>query len=295
MASPVLSVIVATHNNLELLRRCLDGWRRHADGQPLEIIVVEDGCVDGTPEYLAGLERTDWGRRHLRWVHEDDVNELMCTNRGFAEARGELILSYHDDMFLHAAWFVPELIATFRAYPEIGLMSLSRGLFFTPTEKPLDSWHDTIDWERVQSTLGPPPLNWLRIQEVDGVMRPWLVRRACVEKVGPLDPAFRPTEWDEVDFCYRIREAGWKVATHGYERDGAYTHALSSTMSKVPSERRMAVALRNARLFYERWGTTIAREHPRARRTWPRRLVPGAALGTMASAALHLLPKRAKA
>ena len=47
------------------------------------------------------------------------------------------------------------------------------------------------------------------------------------------------TEWDEADLCFRIREAGWKIATHGYERAGAYDHLGSSTLKKTlsPSKR----------------------------------------------------------
>ena len=289
---PVLSVVIATHDNLAMLRDCVDGWRRHASTQPVELIVIEDGCTDGTPAYLDEVAATEWGRRHLRWVHESDVHELACTNRGFAEARGELVLSWHDDMFLRAGWLVPELLATFRAYPEIGLLSLSRGLNFTPVDEPLATWHDTVDWRRVQSTIGRAPLNWVRLQEVDGVMRPWVVRRACIDRVGPLDPVYRPTEWDEVDFCYRIRDAGWKVATHGYERGGAYLHALSTTYGRTPSERRMAQGLRNARIFFERWGEHIRREHPRPRRTWTRRATAEGWRATAAALLRHAAPGR---
>ncbi|HET7464273.1 MAG TPA: glycosyltransferase [Longimicrobium sp.] len=287
-----LSVIIATHDNLELLKRCLDGWRRHADGQPVELIVVEDGCTDGTPDYLREVEATDWGRRHLRWVHTDDVHELLCTNRGFAEARAPLVLSWHDDMFLQGAWFVPELLATFRQIPRIGLLALSRGLDFSPVDEPLRTWHDSVDWRRVQSTIGPAPLNWARIQEVDGVMRPWVVRRECIDRVGPLDPAFRPTEWDEVDFCYRIRQAGWKIATHGFERDGAYLHAVSSTYGRTVSERRMEQGLRNARIFFERWSDTIRAEHGRAKARWRRRATPAGWAATLAQIARYAAGQR---
>ena len=287
MTDLALSVVIATHDNLGMLRDCLDGWRRHADGAPVELIVVEDGCTDGTPEYLAETAATDWGRRHLRWVHEDDVHELMCTNRGLREARAPLVLSWHDDMFLRGRWMVDEIVATFAAYPEIGLLALSRGLTFAHVGEAMETWADSVDWRRMQSTVGPPPFNWLRLQEVDGVMRPWVVRRACVEKVGPLDELFRPTEWDESDMAYRIREAGWKVATHGYERDGAYLHALSSTLSRTPSARLQAVALRNARLFWERWGEAVKRDQDRPRATWRRRATAAGWAATAAEALRH--------
>jgi GT2 family glycosyltransferase len=284
---PQLTVVVATHDNLDHLRRCLAGWERWAADQPVEVLVVEDGCTDGTVEYLTALAETPWGRRSLRWVHEDDAHELVCTNRGLSEARAPLVLSWHDDMELRCGWLVPELLDTFRAYPEIGLLSLSRGLYLHAVDAPVRTWEDSIDWRRVESTIGPSPGNWLRLYEVDGVMRPWVVRRECIDRVGPMDPVFRPTEWDEVDLCYRIRQAGWGVATHGFERDEAYLHAVSSTFGRTPSERRMATGLRNAQIFFERWGATIALEKGRARRSWRRRARFAGWMGTAASALRH--------
>ena len=90
MTSPKLSVIIPTFNNVAVLRRCLESWERYASDQPVELIVVEDGCRDGTVDYLREVERTPWGLRVLRWVHEDDVNQLRCNNRGFREARAPL-------------------------------------------------------------------------------------------------------------------------------------------------------------------------------------------------------------
>lgn len=279
--SPRLSVIIATHDNQPVLARCLDAWRRFASHQAVELLVIEDGCTDGTAEYLYGLQTEPWGDIDLRIFHEENVHELMCTNRGLREARAPLIMSWHDDMFLQGGWLVPELLATFARYPDIGLLSLSRGLQCSPVPEPVQTFEDSIDWRRLQSTIGSAPLNWIRLTEVDAVMRPWAVRRACLDQVGLLDEAFRPTEWDEADLCYRIREAGWKIATHGYERDGAYEHRLSTTLGRTAWSKRQATALRNARLFYERWDAVIAREHSRRRLTWRRRLSAGAATGTV--------------
>src|SRR3954468_16953228 len=202
-SAPALSVVVPTFNNEPVLRRCLDAWERFG-GTEVELIVVEDGCRDETPAYLDRVAGTPWGRRQLRWIHQDDAHELRCTNAGMALGRAPLVMAWQDDMLLRAAWLVPELIRTFASYDELGLMSLSRGLNCLPIEDPIRKWEDLIDWRRLQSTIGRRPWNWVRLQEVAIVMRPWVVRRACLEKVGPLDEAFRPTEWDEADLAYRI-------------------------------------------------------------------------------------------
>jgi len=293
IGSPALSVIIPTFNNLEVLKRCLASWQQWAADQPVELIVIEDGCKDGTADYLREVSETAWGRKFLRWVHENDVNQVKCNNRGFAEARSPLFMVWDDDMFLEADWFVPELIETFEAYPEIGLLSLIRGLNLFPLTYPIERWEDLHDPKHMVTSIGEGPLNWVRLAEVDIVIRPWVVRRACVEKVGPLDEAFCPIEWDEADFAYRIREAGYKIATHCYERLGAFTHLGSSTLGKLPSEKHKAMVLPNGKLFHERWAETVRKEHPRARRTWFRR-ISSRSLPQMAKRASHFALLRAK-
>ena len=77
-----------------------------------------------------------------------------------------------------------------------------------PVDEPIERWEDLQDWRRLKSTIGPFPWNWLRIQEVDSTIRPWVIRRECLERVGLLDEAFVPTEWDEADLAFRVRAAG---------------------------------------------------------------------------------------
>ena len=279
-SSPRLSIVIPTFNNLAVLRQSVDAWRDHG-GPDVELIVIEDGCRDGTAAFLEEIEATDWGARQLRWIHQADAHELRCTNAGFAAARGDLLMAWQDDMFVRVKWLVPELLRTLDTYPDIGMISLSRGLNCLPLDEPIDRWEHLIDWRRLQSTIGPAPWNWFLLQEVDAVIRPWVVRRACIERVGTLDEAFRPTEWDEADLAFRIRKAGWRIATSGYERLGAYEHLGSTTISRAPSAPYLARVLENGRLFHARWDAVIATDHSRPRRTWPRCLTAPAWVATL--------------
>ena len=266
--TPKLSVIIPTFHNVEVLRRCLDSWERCAASAPVELIVVEDSCRDRTAALLEERAATPWGNAHLRWIHEANVHELRATNRGLAEARAPLAMTWHDDMFLCAGWLVPELMATFDRYQDLGLLCLSRGILCHHVDEPITTWEELIDFRRLESTIGKRPFNWFRLQEVDAVIRPWVIRRACLDRVGALDEAFVPTGWDEADLAFRIRQAGWRVATHGYERDGAFVHQGSSTFAKFALD--TVQDLRNGLLFHQRWGDAIRREPPRVRRTWLR-------------------------
>ena len=68
-AEPVLSVVTPTFNNQPVLQKSLESWQRFANGQPVELLVIEDGCKDGTADYLKDVAQTDWGQRHLLWFH----------------------------------------------------------------------------------------------------------------------------------------------------------------------------------------------------------------------------------
>ena len=265
--TPSLSVVMPTFDNERVVRRAVESWRDAAVRHAVELVVVVDGSRDGTAAWLAGETATPWAHDHLRWMQLDNAHELRCTNAGFAAARAPLLAAWQDDMFLRGEWLVPELLRIFRRHPEIGLLSLSRGLTNHPHHDSIASWDDLVDWKRLQSTIGPRPWNWFRIQEVDGVIRPWVVRRACIEAVGALDEAYVPTEWDETDLAYRIRKAGWLTATCGYERLGGYTHLGSSTLGELSPAYKQRV-LKNGLLFHQRWDDTILRDHDRPRRTW---------------------------
>ena len=56
---PALSIVIPTFNNVAVLARCLDAWQTYAADQPVELIVIEDGCRDDTPQYLA--DAVSWG------------------------------------------------------------------------------------------------------------------------------------------------------------------------------------------------------------------------------------------
>ncbi|HZR23153.1 MAG TPA: glycosyltransferase [Vicinamibacterales bacterium] len=266
--TPKLSLVIPTFNNVKVLQQCLESWEQFGGDAPIELVVIEDGCRDETPAFLESAAATPWGREHLRWIHETNVHELRATNRGLREARAPLIMTWHDDMFVRVPWLASELIRIFERYPDIGLLCMSRGLTCTPCETPLATWTDAIDWKRLQSTIGQGLANWWSLYEVDAVVRPWVVRRECIDRVGVFDEAFVPTGWDESDLAFRIREAGWRVAVHGYERARAFKHLGSTTFTKYSLN--LERDLQNARLFYGRWERQIAAGADRRRHRWRR-------------------------
>lgn len=52
-----LSLVIALYNQLEFTRQCLASIKAHTPA-PFELILIDNGCVDGTTEYLRGVDAT---------------------------------------------------------------------------------------------------------------------------------------------------------------------------------------------------------------------------------------------
>ena len=87
---PSVSLIVLTHNELELTRVCLDSLERYTDYAEWNLILVDNGSSDGTPEYLQEYAAT---REHVRLIFNEENRGFPAgCNQGAAAADGELLV-----------------------------------------------------------------------------------------------------------------------------------------------------------------------------------------------------------
>lgn len=92
---PTISIIIPTHNRSASLLRTLDALRVQTYPlQQVEVLVVADGCSDGTVE----------GLRHytapfaLYFIEQTNQGAAAARNHGAAYAKGQLLLFLDDDV-----------------------------------------------------------------------------------------------------------------------------------------------------------------------------------------------------
>ncbi|MEZ4241922.1 MAG: glycosyltransferase family A protein [Myxococcota bacterium] len=175
MDGPLVTVLVCTFNRATLIADAL----RSALAQtwPCEVLVVDDGSTDGTPEVLAGFDGVD-GVRVLR--QEPNQGKPAALARGLAAARGEAILVLDDDDLL-----LPGAVEV-----------LARALFAAPSRVAV--WADTVvfdDDTGLPFAVRPAcrlPATYARravLQQVPGMPGATLVRTSAWREVGPCDPS----------------------------------------------------------------------------------------------------------
>ena len=113
---PLVSCIVLTHQFERFVGRAIDSvlaqeWPR----ERLDIVVIDDGSTDRTPEIVAR-----YGER-VTYVRKPNEGLMPSVNRGLAEARGDFItlVSGDDEVLPHRIRVELDVLA---ARPEVGLV-----------------------------------------------------------------------------------------------------------------------------------------------------------------------------
>ena len=113
---PSVSVVVPAYNLARFLGRAIDSaLAQDWPAEALEVIVVDDGSTDETPQVLAA-----YGDR-IRAIRQDNGGLVRAVDRGLAEVTGDYVALLDAD----DEWPVDRLtrhVAFLEAHPEVGLV-----------------------------------------------------------------------------------------------------------------------------------------------------------------------------
>jgi GT2 family glycosyltransferase len=269
-----VSIVIPSWNGIDLLKRFLPSVIEAAEdyleqsGAPVEILIVNDGSADGTPEYLLGEGfKTDPpgsgaseiealprpSRPDLRLINnEANIGFNKTCNRGFAEARYPLVFLLNNDVEVSAGAIAP-LVENFtdprvfaahcRVFEvedgeEVGtgkLGGFSRGFirvhrsYIPRLASPGAATKSDTPLYSIFATGGSAMFD----------------RRIFLD-IGAFDGLLSPIYWDDVDISYRAWKRGYTVA---YEPRSVVHHGVSSTMRRVNKRKIWRLKQRN-RLIY---------------------------------------------
>lgn len=115
---PQVSIVIATRNRREDLRRALASCLRQRD-VPFEVLVYDDASGDGTAAMVTGEFPTV---RLFR--SEENVDCVRHRNSGFRESQGEFVVSLDDDAEFSDPLTLARVVELFRAAPEAAIVAL---------------------------------------------------------------------------------------------------------------------------------------------------------------------------
>lgn len=236
------AIVILTYNNLEYTRGCLESIRRHTEEGSYRIIVVDNGSIDGSREWL----KTQQDIR-LRLNETNEGFPRGC-NLGIAMAEPEDdILLLNNDTVVTARW-LENLRACLYSSPEIG----AAGAVCNHNEnlQGADFRYDTLEEmaEQAERNNVSDPTRWEEKIFLIGFCM--LIRRAALDRAGPLDEAYSPGYVEDNDYSLRLISAGYRLMLC---RDCFVHHYLGSGFRKDLS-RFYPTLYANRRTFRHKWG-----------------------------------------
>lgn len=192
-AWPRITVVVCTYNGSATLRECLDGMARLRYPN-FEVIVIDDGSTDDSHVIARAYD--------VRLVRTENRGLSRARNLGMELATGEIIAYTDDDAYPDPDWLY---------YLAHGFLTTSFAAIGGPNLPPAG---DGIVAEAVANAPGGPTHVLLSDREAEHIPGCNMAfRTEQLRMLGGFDPQFR-TAGDDVDICWRIQAAGWRVGFH---------------------------------------------------------------------------------
>lgn len=204
-----LTIIIISWNTKELLAKCLDSIETHSPQQAYEIIVVDNGSHDGSPEMLTA----DYA--HIKLIaNKENVGFARANNQAIRMAQGEYVLLLNPDTEVREG-ALDVLIQFLDEHPRAGAAgarlfnpdgSLQHSCYPAPTL--FNEWLHLFHLDR-QRRGGMASWNTNQPREVEALLGACLmIRHDIIDAIGFLDEGFFMYS-EEIDYCYRLRQAGW--------------------------------------------------------------------------------------
>lgn len=233
-ARPEVSVVIVNWNSGETLGRCLGSVAEATRGIRAEVLVVDNASSDGSAEKMAG----ESGARLIR--NRENVGFARAANRGLSEAKGEVFLLLNPDAEIGAK----ALGALLRLMREEGQIGIAGCGSVDSAGKEAPGYEMSFPGQRGVAVAQ---------RESQGRDVAWVsgaclaARGEMVEEIGRLDEGFF-MYCEDVDWCWRAREAGWRVVT---VPGVTIRHELGRSSAQVSSGTRARWAAESRVRFYQ--------------------------------------------
>ena len=178
-----VSIVISTYNHLDdCLKPCCESIIKYCDLTNKEVIVVANGCTDGTREYVESLGEPF----KLVWFDEA-LGATRAYNEGIKVAKNEFILLLNNDI-------------VFLEQPKDTLINMHINPFAKNSKVGI---------------VGPIKSRIKALNRDFIIFFCVMIKREVFDKIGLLDEIFAEGSSEDIDFCIKAENAGYELAVAG--------------------------------------------------------------------------------
>jgi GT2 family glycosyltransferase len=246
-ALPACSIIIPVFGRSKFTKACLLAIERSVSAEevPFEIIVIDNGSTDETPDLLNSLSSSRTNVRVVRF--RENLGFARACNEGARLARGHYLIFLNNDTLPTPGW-LEKMAGLARTDSGIGVVGCKLlypngriqhiGIAFDQNKNPRHIY-------RGFSADIPPATICRDYQAVTGACL--LIERELYWSVGGMDETFK-NSYEDVDLCLKVRSRGYRVVV--------CTNSVVYHFEGM-SEGRCASDFRNLALVKTRWDKHI--------------------------------------
>ena len=208
--SPKLTISITNFNTRHFLQMCLESIYKTTKEIPIEIIVVDNASIDGSPEVL---EREFPQVKLIR--NETDLGFGRANNKAIRVANGEYILILSSDVIL-LPQTLEKMVEFMDDNPNVGVvtpkllnpdMTLQKSIAHFPTLK----YELFLRLPYFSRYFDIYNFNHNKLQEIENFTGAcYLVRKKVIDQIGGFDEDFY-LYVEETEWFFRMRKNGIRI------------------------------------------------------------------------------------
>ena len=237
-----ISVVIPTYNRRSILEKCLQALE-HQDPsgeiEAYEVVVVDDGSNDGTPDWL---RQNAAHFPHVRLVEQQHGGPAEGRNRGVDHSKGDVIVFIDSDLVVTSSFLACHARALSRRWNQMGnRLCFTYGAVINTAnfDQPTAERHKLRDLSWAYFATGNVAID-----------------REVLERSGLFDLGFRLYGWEDLELGERLRQMGVELVkcpeAVGYHWHPAFRLEQIPDLIRVERER-------------ARMGLVFYRKHPSRR------------------------------
>jgi GT2 family glycosyltransferase/glycosyltransferase involved in cell wall biosynthesis len=236
--------VIPTYGEHPVTRQCLASLSASGLDLLFEVIVVDDAYSE--PLDVSSIRVQ--GARVIR--NEQNLGFLRSCNKAMASARGHYLLLLNNDTVVHPG-AVEALLSAFEDHKSVGAVCAQlRFEDGSLQEAGGIVWRDgsAWNWGRGEDPHDP---RFSYPREVDyGSAAALMVERRLWERIGGFDESFAPAYYEDTDFCFAVRAAGYRVI---YQPQAVITHLEGISHGTDTGAGMKSHQVTNQGRFTEKW------------------------------------------
>lgn len=208
------SLVMLAYNKARHTELALNGLLR-AGVADLQCVLVDNGSADDTPAVLERFRTAAAGAggtvEILRFA--ENLGAIAGRNEALRRCGGEYIVFMDNDVIPGRRSWLSRLVGVLEADRGVGIVAPK--MVFARPPYPIQcagcavapggrvvfrGRGDDFDDPAYAEARDCPAL----------ISATWVMRRSVYEKLGDLDMLFHPVQFEDIDYCYRARVAGWR-------------------------------------------------------------------------------------